>query len=704
MGPSPTNPLRFTVNAPHENMGKKSNAMKYNRLPLLASLLIPLASPAEEGLLQPPSDANDYVRVWSETIGVENVIRADRAHQLGNSLDFYITTTNVLDGFKALVRLEEINGDAWKLTSPGSGVPVPMRPGERIEYVVADRTGTEQHLPGHVALYRVDVRIGDMDEPFEETVGASLFHKETINGYNDPTLNEFLVPVTIRCFTPDITDIVSIEARTSKLLVRNAAGELHEALSAYTAAELGTLEFFLLGTTLSTTDRDQAVRVVHVKTQCHDEALFTVRPKSEFCIRTVSFWNDVAIASDLGVEFVRPQYKDNNADGILDGSEDHAWPVCYVRNTRPSIQATLACADALQSGSVLVRAEATGFALPATTAPVSGGVATLPATLTAQPLANAVDFQDPLTVNWFVSTDAGATWESAGSSTNRFYVIWDAPAIADTAKRLETLFYIGCRGAKGVTGTTGADNGRVLDAVWENQFRTLHVTRACDGKVLTYYGFRDNNDNGIYDHGDDDMNWTASCKWYEYGELIQNRNGQCNSWADLMLNVLFAQGIQWILPSQPAKIQGIVPNDSSFDYFPDGIIINNWQQYGNGKSFGKTNHKLFLIWNDNAGVMGSSVSSSTINDTAWDVLGVSGQGNSPNPCSVFGRHRILRIGDQFYDPSYGSGPFPNLKDFADASLAGLSTLWNTSAGLCDHLLVPHRTSGSFDIIPVKIQP
>lgn len=74
MGPSPTNPLRFTVNAPHENMGRKSNAMKYNRLPLLASLLIPLASPAEEGLLQPPSDANDYVRVWSETIGVENVI------------------------------------------------------------------------------------------------------------------------------------------------------------------------------------------------------------------------------------------------------------------------------------------------------------------------------------------------------------------------------------------------------------------------------------------------------------------------------------------------------------------------------------------------------------------------------------------------------------------------------------------------------
>ena len=366
MIPSPTIPLRFTVNAPHENMGRKSNAMKYYRLPLLASLLIPLASPAEEGLLPPPSDANDYVRVWSETIGVENVIRADRAHQLGNSLDFYITTTNVLDGFKALVRLEEINGDAWKLTSPGSGVPVPMRPGERIEYVVADRTGTEQHLPGHVALYRVDVRIGDMDEPFEETVGASLFHKDAVNGYDDPTLREFLVPVTIRCFTPDISDAVSIEAETSQLLVRNAAGELHEALSAYTAAELGTLEFFLLGTTLSTTDRDQAVRVVHVKTQCHDEARFTVRPKSEFCIRTVSFWNDVAIASDLGVEFVRPQYKDDNANGILDGSEDHAWPVCYVRNTRPSIQATLACADASQSGSVLVRAEATGFALPAT--------------------------------------------------------------------------------------------------------------------------------------------------------------------------------------------------------------------------------------------------------------------------------------------------------------------------------------------------
>ena len=695
MIPSPTIPLRFTVNAPHENMGRKSNAMKYYRLPLLASLLIPLASPAEEGLLPPPSDANDYVRVWSETIGVENVIRADRAHQLGNSLDFYITTTNVLDGFKALVRLEEINGDAWKLTSPGSGVPVPMRPGERIEYVVADRTGTEQHLPGHVALYRVDVRIGDMDEPFEETVGASLFHKDAVNGYDDPTLREFLVPVTIRCFTPDISDAVSIEAETSQLLVRNAAGELHEALSAYTAAELGTLEFFLLGTTLSTTDRDQAVRVVHVKTQCHDEARFTVRPKSEFCIRTVSFWNDVAIASDLGVEFVRPQYKDDNANGILDGSEDHAWPVCYVRNTRPSIQATLACADASQSGSVLVRAEATGFALPATPAPVSGGVATLPATLTTQPLANAVDFQDPLTVNWFVSTDAGATWESAGSSTNRFYVTWDAPEIADTAKRLETLFYIGCRGAKGVTGTTGADNGRVLDAVWENQFRTLHVTRASDGKVLTYYGFHDNNDNGVYDEEyDNDRNNPSQCRWWQFHELIQYQNGQCASWAQLMLFTLHAQGIMNLLPSQEIRIRILYPIGANL-FTGMMFAVNNWETKGEGQLPNPSFRQYTIVLLD-AGVTGNDEPTAKPVDSAWDIPGVPGQGNSPNPCSYFNSHSIVGIGDKFYDPSYGVGPFESAETYINATFVGLVDLTKDK----NNLLVPHRTNGMFDVLPV----
>lgn len=53
-----------------------------------------------------------------------------------------------------------------------------------------------------------------------------------------------------------------------------------------------------------------------------------------------------------------------------------------------------------------------------------------------------------------------------------------------------------------------------------------------------------------------------------------------------------------------------------------------------------------------------------------DAYGVRAQGNS-NPRSYFNNHAILQHNNSYYDPSYGTGPFSNSSEWANASVAGL---------------------------------
>lgn len=56
----------------------------------------------------------------------------------------------------------------------------------------------------------------------------------------------------------------------------------------------------------------------------------------------------------------------------------------------------------------------------------------------------------------------------------------------------------------------------------------------------------------------------------------------------------------------------------------------------------------------------------------WPLEGVGGQ-QTNNPPPDFPNHVILRVGDALYDPSYGTGPFPDHAAWEQASLVGLGT-------------------------------
>ena len=72
-----------------------------------------------------------------------------------------------------------------------------------------------------------------------------------------------------------------------------------------------------------------------------------------------------------------------------------------------------------------------------------------------------------------------------------------------------------------------------------------------------------------------------------------------------------------------------------------------------------------------AGVDGlSPTQPNALLNEAADMAGSAGQGNSPNPPSTFGNHWIVKMNNNYYDPSYGLGPFTDLKKYEDDACEG----------------------------------
>ncbi len=612
---------------------------------LLAQFSFTSVALAAGKLTPAPEAANEYVRVWSDTIGVHEVQNPD------GGLDFWITTTNVVDGFMAEVVVEEIDEDSWRLKEPQSGKRNQMSPGDKLKYVVEDVSGVEPDKTGWIKLYRVDAMIDDVGEANEEADGALVAYKTAPGGYNDPAIAKYLVPVALRCFTPDEDDVVTIEIRNSTLLVRNDSGGLEEAQSSYIASELSDLRFFLLGTQASTSECDQEIVLTHDKTKCKDVAKFSVWQNASFVIQEVSFQNANEILSDLGVPFEPPQYKDSNHDGVISGAGEKAVPVLYVRNTQPTIAAKIYHPSAQLTPPVYVRAESPAFRIPCTPALIDSDTVISIASATETTLADKIDFQDPLPVRWFVSTDNKSSWQSAGISTNRFYVTW---AASQATKNLETLFYVGCKGAKGISGITGTNDDRIVDAIWENPFTSLSVKTASTQKVLSFFGFEDSNENGQYDIGEPQHNTTSSCPFDSndsFVTLISKRYGQCATWAQLLMECWFAQGLKSVNGNQVKGCRAFFETSSGIEAL---IGVKNWEWSNSPMRYLDNGVPCFVATSAEAD-SGSLIPQTTPlpSGHCCEIMGIPGQGNSPNPPAVFPVHFWVYDKRYYYDPSLG---------------------------------------------------
>ncbi len=294
-----------------------------------------------------------------------------------------------------------------------------------------------------------------------------------------------------------------------------------------------------------------------------------------------------------------PHWQDNSQplDGDADDPGDHKYPVCYTRNAKMRLSATMVVEPAdLFGGSVQIRGDDWGgFDIPVRAASVQGDLLSLTNVECPQKLANAVDIFDannPFDIVWKLSPNNGVNWFSVGVSRNVLYVVLDDP----TGHTYDKVLDFSCSWAK-----TKNDPQEVFDAVWD-KIDDLNATG------YKYWG------------PDADGKLTIL-------DLIRNQDGTCQAWGEFFQGLCVAHGI-------PVSLEEVTPKLPTYY----GLIVKN-------KDFGPKRYPPPFEYDK---------------DELIDKPGIKGQGDVTPTTKLFVNHAINKFGGKIYDPSYGRGPFNDL--------------------------------------------
>lgn len=332
----------------------------------------------------------------------------------------------------------------------------------------------------------------------------------------------------------------------------------------------------------------------------------------------------------LFTEYAAPHWQDADLNGV----PERSFPVSYVRGTPVSLKdlAFGATPAGLPACTVEIEGRGPGDTLFTGSATLAGTDLLVPGPLVASvPLPNAVKYFGAYPIQWSARF-AGSAQAAAGSSANRVYVLLDDPL----GDRLESYFDIATKAADGESEVQAAFN-----KLWD-EFKDLEV-RNVRGERMGYY-------RGIL--------CASDCTVYEAPGLITQLNGQCGSWADLLMQTartLGIDGTEFITIEPDPKT---LPRDCSGLPSDYGFLVKNYSFTPQPGTSGCANFPL--RFNGPCG------------DPMWpesevtDVTGLPGQ-DEANPASDFSRHFIVKFNLEYFDPSYGAGPFTGTK--AQANLA-----------------------------------
>ena len=353
-------------------------------------------------------------------------------------------------------------------------------------------------------------------------------------------------------------------------------------------------------------------------------------------LESVEFTNGEGVEIDgTGTTYSTPQWQDNSSphDGDAGDPGDHRYPICYVRNSRPTVTATfdvLPADLASQVSSILIEGNGSGLTFPAASASVSGGQATLSGATSTTSVPDHVCWDNPLSIDWQASFMGGATWAGAGTSSNEAFITLEAPGCT-----FRTVLYLATKGG-------GTDAASCVSATW-GQFSPRTVCAWDDSagsytRALHYY------------HTDGAHNITTA-------EGLLNPNnpgnpypeGQCGAWAHLLQDTFSANGIasDWttvLVPggSDPQPPSPPTPGSdsttspaTSLGFFVVKCNSNGNQPWMSARN-GYTDDSYLIDF--------------TINTHG---PGAPGQ-NEQTPASfAFYNHYIVRQNGCYYDPSYG---------------------------------------------------
>ena len=284
------------------------------------------------------------------------------------------------------------------------------------------------------------------------------------------------------------------------------------------------------------------------------------------------------------------------------------------------------------------------------TAGYSGG-ATWSVTATAdQSLpANKVDCYKPMHIDWRIAFEGSSEFAEAGENTNHVYVSWHAPT---TGNLFHTVVDVACRNAKGKT--TESD---IVAGIWNDFAGPIPGVNTWDGVPMSYWA------GGVA---------TATTT----ADLAKDRNGQCGSWANLLMDTFLVHGIGG---SQKIYLTPQYSNDA------------NTEDPGNDQGLGE-----FLIKNwsfTDPGTAPTLFDPFTHRNNEISPQDGAGGQNNENPPESFRNHYIVSYDGKYFDPSYGNGPFTTKEAWEDASIDGFRKLFiNPVFGATDTIRAAKRNT------------
>lgn len=370
-------------------------------------------------------------------------------------------------------------------------------------------------------------------------------------------------------------------------------------------------------------------------------------------------------------EYSAPHFydADGNFDAADTGQYERNYSVAFTRNTKPKIGATFKIQDISLSAfgdsandSPKIRAHGSdGIEIPATTAVVEANFVTLPLTESTTPLPDAIKYCNKsdgtaFELTWEMSVDGGSTWVQLATTKHTVYVtLGDPSPMPDNRHFQETLFFIGCKFANGLT--SQAD---MIGAVWtEFEGRQLYRVDHPESP-LTYYA----NNAAPY----------TTC--VSLDQMLAAGDGRCGCFQGLMLQILYNQGVS----AAVAKPTLVTPHP---DYRAEAIAAYMAEYGEDPRPTYPTIRNIFFVknWDLNTKTPFSTV----------DQDGAPAQGNS-DPIAVFADHALVEVNlpdtaSEIYDPSYGTGPFGSIVSWQDNSLAGFGVQFIDASQLSENFVL-----------------
>lgn len=370
------------------------------------------------------------------------------------------------------------------------------------------------------------------------------------------------------------------------------------------------------------------------------------------------FHKPVGRIKDFGSDEI--EWKDDNCDAKTEKN----WPVAYAKNSKIGLNIEL-CVEGIGKSPITVdvRGETQEEDVRGLAFEKKGVILDRNGTIGVGPfepqqLPDKVNYVERMHIKWTITI--GDTTLGAGTSSHNLYTLLREPGPQGTPLPIYfTILYLTTHGAKGATTEQATIDGiaNVFKSVgskppmvhrWDYNQASGEITQ---GRTLQYWNEVTAGQTlhqlltsiGIF-----------NCpNIFNVAGLLTKGQGQCHSWADLLKHAFENHGIQAASVFFTAnKADPICPSMSNTTR-PCIFLVNNWDFSASPSGSGNFPYK----------------------DTdLTDTEGVPAQ-NVANPPPHFRNHSIVKVTTQsaevqFYDPSYGLGPYTTIDQYENAAMAG----------------------------------